>query len=445
MHYKTFSPADQLLFARLSGDFNPIHVDPVAARRLTFGKPVVHGIQVLLWSIDEWLKEQEMADGFSPASAFKLTQVKAKFRRPIIVDQSVELLIHAIGATQARLKVSAEGAQVMTFDCEFVISDKAQESKSAKEEQSHIEPTTPPQLACLELSAPELLQVKGSLPLFLDPQLAAKLFPTASRLLNREQISALLAATRLVGMTAPGLHSIFSDLELKASDNVFDHCDVGNLADLKSHLAYQSESFDHPFSLLKLSVRCASLSGHLKAILRPKPVQQASLSEIQEIVKSDEFIGQRALVIGGSRGLGELAVKALIAGGAQVRFTYHRGSADAARLVAEIAAHKNHQVSCYQYDATDPKANLTEHLAGWNPTVLCYFATPHIATSTAGDFSLRLFYSFCQCYVDGFMKAFRTILQEAPDLQFILYPSTVYVDELPPKLAEYISAKSAAE
>lgn len=49
---KTFTMADQSFFARLSGDFNPIHLDPLAARRTRAGDTVVHGVHMLAWSLD---------------------------------------------------------------------------------------------------------------------------------------------------------------------------------------------------------------------------------------------------------------------------------------------------------------------------------------------------------------------------------------------------------
>src|ERR1035438_4230922 len=49
---RTFDFGDQKRFATLSGDWNPIHVDPVRARRTQAGGVVVHGIHVLLWALD---------------------------------------------------------------------------------------------------------------------------------------------------------------------------------------------------------------------------------------------------------------------------------------------------------------------------------------------------------------------------------------------------------
>ena len=41
---RTFAQADFDRFARLSGDANPIHVDPEFAARSRFGRPVAHGM-----------------------------------------------------------------------------------------------------------------------------------------------------------------------------------------------------------------------------------------------------------------------------------------------------------------------------------------------------------------------------------------------------------------
>ena len=51
---KTFSDVDQRAFARVSSDFNPIHMDPIAARRLVSGRQVVHGVNLLFSALECW-------------------------------------------------------------------------------------------------------------------------------------------------------------------------------------------------------------------------------------------------------------------------------------------------------------------------------------------------------------------------------------------------------
>ena len=55
--HRILTEHDQVLFSRLSGDANPIHMDPLIARRLMFGQRIVHGIHSLLWALDLFLHE----------------------------------------------------------------------------------------------------------------------------------------------------------------------------------------------------------------------------------------------------------------------------------------------------------------------------------------------------------------------------------------------------
>ena len=43
---KTISETDVYLFAGISGDFNPVHMNKVEAGRSLFGKQIAHGILV---------------------------------------------------------------------------------------------------------------------------------------------------------------------------------------------------------------------------------------------------------------------------------------------------------------------------------------------------------------------------------------------------------------
>ena len=58
MNNRIFTFQDLLSFAKLSGDYNPLHIDNVLARRLIFGSVVVHGVFSLLWALDNWLQDK---------------------------------------------------------------------------------------------------------------------------------------------------------------------------------------------------------------------------------------------------------------------------------------------------------------------------------------------------------------------------------------------------
>ncbi len=57
---KRYDLEDQRRFASLSGDFNPLHLDPLYSRRLLFGGPVVHGVHLVLYALDKLLEDQPL-------------------------------------------------------------------------------------------------------------------------------------------------------------------------------------------------------------------------------------------------------------------------------------------------------------------------------------------------------------------------------------------------
>ena len=59
---RAFAPSDQLAFSELSGDVNPLHMDPVYARRTQLGAAAVHGVHAALWALEELTQDGLLVD-----------------------------------------------------------------------------------------------------------------------------------------------------------------------------------------------------------------------------------------------------------------------------------------------------------------------------------------------------------------------------------------------
>lgn len=417
MHNRVFTTADQLAFAKLSGDNNPLHMDPIAARRLLFGRPVVHGIHLLLWALDTYIRDT--------AVPVALRSVRAQFLRPVGVNEGVSFSIAASNNDFVDLQLISAG----------VLSTKI---RFALEAQTVVAEVVLP-FAASVLKSPnpmreaEIASYSGDLDLVLDEELSGTLFPHLTKFVPALQIATLLATTRLVGVECPGLNSVYFELDLSSAPVV-----------KENRLHFEVTRYEKALGLVVMRVSAPTLAGAVKAFVRPPIQRQPSYLELKEHIISGEFADQRAVIIGGSRGLGEIAVKLLSGGGANVKFTYHSGQKDADKLRDEVTS-SGGQASCLQLDIleSDTSSLATEQIADWRPTHLYFFATPFIFASATGVFSPGLFDRFCAYYVRGFVSL---ISRLAPaGLKYVLYPSSVAIDEVPSNMGEYASAKAAGE
>jgi hypothetical protein len=249
------------------------------------------------------------------------------------------------------------------------------------------------------------------------------------------QLAALLATSRLVGMECPGYHSIYSSLSLAFSPD-----STGPAV-----LNYRVANCNARLALVSMEVTAPGMKGAVKAFLRPEPQRQPAYAAVCREVEAKEFSSQQALIVGGSRGLGEAAAKLLAAGGAEVVLTYYRGKQEARRIVEEIVSHGG-RAQCLPLNVLEPSQGLAGRIGGRPvPLYLYYFATPHIFGAAKGKFSPQRFAHFCEHYVTGFLRTVQAVADPAAGLQKVFYPSSVAVEEIPMDMGEYAAAKMAGE
>ena len=407
---RLFDGASVSEFAELSGDYNPLHVDPVAARRLLFGVPVVHGVFLLLWSLDELAKDM---------SVFHLSRLKAEFEKPVPVNKSA-CLSYSIDGQTVEMTIAGSGGVVSTR-AKIELGNPTTPTRMQYALDFVPNSTTPKERLYTEYAG-----LSGSASLGYRHSLFESLFPNLAKRFSVVQAAELLALTHIVGMECPGLNSLFSSLDL-----LFDGPGLGR------EVTYEVARWDQRFARMELDVEGATCAGRLVALVRAAPVSQLSIDALRPLVPDGRFKGQRALIIGGSRGMGEVCAKLLAAGGAeQITLTYVLGEADAIRVCDEISEYCECKIM--HLDVSEKKMNLE-----MNFDHIYYFASPKIIKNIE-DYSEELEQEFNKYFVMG-MENVINICSKIKNNVKIFQPSTIFIDEKPRGFKEYINSKIKAE
>ncbi len=422
---KTFSVEEQRVFAQISRDCNPMHVDPIAARRLMTGRQVVHGIHILLSALEFWQNDTAS----SPAS------IACSFNNPVSVGEPLLFRQFCEADKQSTVEASVNGLL-----CASITFASTREDAPAKAGSSLAEAAPSGNVRTIgKLSqpldeAPEF-HIGKQYALELDDSDFSALFPNSQRYLGKQGVASTLALSFIVGMVCPGLHSVFSSLKIDLHADEAPH---------ESLLRFRVRKYDDRFRLFDISFR-GCIQGEIKAFLRPPAQLQPSVEELSGYVQAEEFKGSRSLIIGGSRGLGEVTAKILAAGGGDVVITYASGRDDARVISNEINARQRSHCQVQKLDLTSDSF-CSVHI-DWNSLHSIYFfATPRIFRKKAELFDSGLFHEFCDFYIEKFYElcAFLEMSLTTGRIK-VYFPSTVAVEERPKGMAEYAMAKSAAE
>lgn len=415
-----FTAQDQDEFAAGSGDVNPMHVDPVAARRLISGRQVVHGIHGLLMALEAW----------TPPPGARLQEVQCSFDQPISVGDRV--MFRQSEADPHRVVLTAEVQDLVCTTVTLLLAADGPLSAGGA-----TFPAGAPRRRIGRLARP-LDDPPGTQAGTVDVlppwgEALATGFPNAARLLGAGAVATLGRLSYYVGMVCPGLHSVFSSLRFSPTDR----------AAADSDLELLLKRWDPRFKLFIVDFDGA-LQGQLRAFLRPPPQPQPGTSELTAHVGEGEFRGTRSLVVGGSRGLGEITAKLLGAGGGDVIVSYATGADDARRVADDITAGGRASATALHLDLA---AERFEPPAVEGPLdAVYYFATPRVFRRKAGLFDAAHFDEFCRFYLRHFEALCLWLESRAGDRPVTVYlPSTVFITDRPKGMTEYAMAKAAAE
>jgi NAD(P)-dependent dehydrogenase (short-subunit alcohol dehydrogenase family) len=411
MTARSFTLADQHWFRDVSGDANPIHVDPAWAAVNFPGEVVVHGVHTVLWAV-------EASADARPQGAIE--RIETTFVKPIVIGDVV------------RLEAEKDGSVLrLLVEDELMLLVRLLPGKSAAPafEPGGGDVTVP----LVERTPASLAGHGGELAAAADVAALGRAFPNAARALGSAMLIGLVRLSTLVGMECPGLRGLFASFAVRRA------------ADADGPLRYRVRRFNPLFSRAEMEVVGSGLRGEIVAYAG-RAVADPGLEEIADAVQTNEFAGAAPLILGGSGGLGATAARLLAAGGAAPVVTWHRGREGAERVCAAIEG-KGGRCTLLPFDTGQPEAGFAAlEAASWRGGEAYYFATPRIFRRALGTFRPDDLALFTDAYVTRFFTfatGLRRLAGERPLTLF--YPSTVAVEQPIPDLLEYAMAKAAGE
>lgn len=421
---RTFTLADQLDFAEVVADYNPIHVDPDQARKLIGGGCLVHGIHGLLWALESLPEVDE--------ALAQTRSLVARFQRTITIGLPVTARVASTSDKQWKVEIVGPEGVCTTITLKLGAGVRPPSVAPFVAEPEIVRPAV-----AVDRDFAALEGIQGRLAYDgVSADGCARLFPKLSRILGPGAVEAVALSSTVVGMEAPGLHSLYSELSVGFVDD----------PELPQGLSFRVSRLDERYRLITVDLAAPALRGSLSAFVRFPPMVPPSTREIAQRVAPDAFSGRRALVVGGSRGIGAVTAKMIAAAGGRVSVTYVESARQAEELAADIVATMGEgSADVCRYDAVrDDPAVAIGDLDDYDS--IYYFATPRIASRASASYNEQAFQEYLSFYVAGFARLVERVTEARGDAGgLVFYPSTIYLEDRPKGMTEYVMAKAAGE
>jgi NAD(P)-dependent dehydrogenase (short-subunit alcohol dehydrogenase family)/acyl dehydratase len=414
-------------FAEASGDRNPLHVEEAFARRTPYGRCIAHGALVTAAAL-----------GSADATALaNLRSVDARFKQPVFPGEDYAVSVVQADARKTRVEVAAAGQVAVTVTVSAAADASEPQLPPAARQEAPAHAASPRRHTLEELAGADAsFSERYACDLEALSRLAAELgaadVPDAI-------LVWLAAASYTVGMLVPGRDALLVGARIARASRP----DVGALdASVKT--------VDDRTGLVivdaALTQGGASARMTLQAFIR-SPVPPPDRSSIgRHLPPSAELSGRRALVVGGSRGLGAALCGALATQGATVWVGFARSTAEVAALRAEFG---DELLRPLQFDATDPDqarqafAALADEAGELDGVVLCA-APPLQMTRVHPDASAGTLAFIRSSLAMALVPLAESVQLLRPD-GWLVIVSSAALDDPPEGWPHYVTAKAALE
>ncbi len=404
------------LFADISGDYNPIHVDSEYSRRTIYGQRIVHGVLSALKALNQ----------LSLLEAYEVKSLKIVFNQPVYIDVLYELFIEET-VIDARIHLKKDGDLYISCFLEY-----------SEGNYSYVEYKVVNSLERVPIvqKIESLDFIEHTEKLVLGIGLSSNFFYKGLGLkFGCQFLSLLLVSSRLIGMVVPGKNSLFTGIRVVGASNSL----------RPDEYCYSVDKMVLPGRPIQVNLSHGCFSAKLNSFFRPEAISSLSNNAILVNSKLREVLENETVwIFGGSKGLGEVATRFYCLHGARVFMTYYRGEAEANRILNDLISFGYSSLSIFQVDVlSDDSLNFFMSSVPL-PSRILFFSSPVIKKSAKGYFNFDLYQLYLDYYAMSFYKIIKSVEKANVDCS-VFYPSTVFLTRELGTHMEYCEAKRIGE
>ena len=399
-----FSPAEQMHFGKISGDFNPIHLDTNHARKSMWGECILHGMHGVIWALEQLAQHTDV----------KFCSADISFIKPIFLNEDIQLIFNEQTKTLQLVRLDMLLTEIRLDTVDEVSSAQiptVDRIRLGKLSEANFE----------TLKAGQVYTFK-----YETPTISASDFPCLSNLIGDRRIIEILKISTIVGMHLPGKFSLLSNVKLKFHE-------------LTPSPEAKIKFIDRRFKLISCIYNSHYLISEIQAFALNETPKIPPIKKISCHQSLSEYSSIRPIIIGSTRGLGCWLAKILAGGGSNVLGTFNLGSDDALKLIRE-AEECNVKISLKKFSVGD---NLDSIFGYSRANCLFYMATPPIFSKRNNAFCKSQYNLFKKFYVTELENIIRQGHKRKINVFFT--PSTEAIEVTNFPVPEYVQAKEESE
>lgn len=311
-------PNDVMNFAKLSGDNNPLHIDPEYASRTQFRGRIAHGFISIVYVF-------QALNSFVEMETTTLNLVEFNFISPC---REGEILNLTLIFSKKEIKVN-----IVDTEYKVICKGRLLVTRLSKKMPDHYFKLKN-DIQTAEFRSDKDLGKKFRLPYDLIEKACCEKDNKLSNLFFHSQRSVLFSLSTIVGMYLPGKQALFRSFELQFMNECFSsnglnaEAEVERIYNAGSSIEAVIQFSCKETELATARVKSSILKSNRKSI---SIIDPKSYHQYRYLLEN-----KKALVLGGSRGIGAAVAQLLAFSGSDVLLQFNNGLNDAQRIQKHI-------------------------------------------------------------------------------------------------------------